>query len=342
MDTPAIKLSGLRKSFGAVEAVAGIDLEIADGEFFSMLGPSGSGKTTVLRMIAGFETPTAGTVALGGRDVTRLAPFERDVNTVFQDYALFPHMSVLENVEYGLKVRKVARKERRARALDALSSVRLEGFEARKPGAMSGGQRQRVALARALVNRPKVLLLDEPLGALDLKLREQMQVELKEIQRDVGITFVFVTHDQDEALTMSDRVAVFDDGRIAQVGTPEEVYEQPATPFVAGFVGTSNLLTGSVSEALVGKKGTYSIRPEKISLVADGGVPGTVAEVIYAGPVTRFVVDLDAGARVTVVEQNQRTSSAALTELRGKPVHLSWRSEHVIEIPSAKENIDAA
>lgn len=342
MDTPAIKLSGLRKSFGAVEAVAGIDLEIADGEFFSMLGPSGSGKTTVLRMIAGFEMPTAGTVALGGRDVTKLAPFERDVNTVFQDYALFPHMTVLENVEYGLKVRKVARKERRARAVDALSSVRLEGFEARKPSAMSGGQRQRVALARALVNRPKVLLLDEPLGALDLKLREQMQVELKEIQRDVGITFVFVTHDQHEALTMSDRVAVFDAGRIAQVGTPEEVYEQPATPFVAGFVGTSNLLSGSISEALIGKKGTYSLRPEKISLVADGGVPGTVAEVIYAGPVTRYVVDLDAGVRVTVVEQNQRTSSAALAELRGKPVHLSWQAQHVMEIPSAKENTDAA
>jgi putative spermidine/putrescine transport system ATP-binding protein len=331
MTTAAIELTGLRKSFGAVEAVAGIDLEIADGEFFSMLGPSGSGKTTVLRMIAGFELPTAGTVALSGRDVTRLAPFERDVNTVFQDYALFPHMTVLENVEYGLKVRKVGRKDRRARAVDALASVRLEGFESRKPSEMSGGQRQRVALARALVNRPKVLLLDEPLGALDLKLREQMQVELKQIQRDVGITFVFVTHDQDEALTMSDRVAVFDAGRIAQVGTPEQVYEQPATPFVAGFVGTSNL---------VGKRGTYSVRPEKISL-SETGIPGVVAEVIYAGPVTRYVVDLDAGARMTVVEQNQRTGTAALAELRGKPVHLTWLEEHVIEIPGAKENTDA-
>jgi putative spermidine/putrescine transport system ATP-binding protein len=342
MSTPAIRLTGLRKSFGLVEAVAGIDLSIADGEFFSLLGPSGSGKTTVLRMIAGFELPTAGTVELGGRDVTRLAPFERDVNTVFQDYALFPHMTVIENVEYGLKVRRVPRRERRSRAEEALSTVRLEGFGSRRPAAMSGGQRQRVALARALVNRPKVLLLDEPLGALDLKLREQMQVELKQIQRDVGITFVFVTHDQDEALTMSDRVAVFDAGRIAQVGTPSDVYESPATPFVAGFVGTSNLLTGSVAEALVGREGTFSIRPEKISL-AETGVPGTVAEVIYAGPVTRYVVDLDAGARVTVVEQNQRTGTAALAELRGKPVHLSWHADHVIEIPSdAKENADAA
>ncbi|GIE92552.1 ABC transporter ATP-binding protein [Paractinoplanes rishiriensis] len=340
MGTPAIKLTGLRKAFGAVEAVAGIDLAIADGEFFSLLGPSGSGKTTVLRMIAGFELPTAGTVELSGRDVTRLAPFERDVNTVFQDYALFPHMSVLENVEYGLKVRKVARRERRERALAALGSVRLDGFGDRRPGAMSGGQRQRVALARALVNRPRVLLLDEPLGALDLKLREQMQVELKQIQRDVGITFVFVTHDQGEALTMSDRVAVFDRGVICQVGTPEEVYERPATPFVAGFVGTSNLLTGAVAEELVGRAGTFSVRPEKIALTGDG-VPGRIAEVIYAGPVTRYVVDLDAGARMVVVEQNQRTGTAALAELRGKPVHLSWHDEHVIEIPS-REDSDAA
>jgi len=341
VSTPAIKLTAVRKSFGPVEAVAGIDLEIGDGEFFSMLGPSGSGKTTVLRMIAGFELPTAGTVELSGRDVTRLAPFERDVNTVFQDYALFPHMSVLENVEYGLKVRKVARRDRRSRALTALSTVRLEGFGDRKPAAMSGGQRQRVALARALVNRPKVLLLDEPLGALDLKLREQMQVELKEIQRDVGITFVFVTHDQDEALTMSDRVAVFDQGRICQVGTPEEVYEHPATPFVAGFVGTSNLLSGDVARQLVGRDGTFSVRPEKIA-IAEQGVPGTVAEVIYAGPVTRYVVDLDAGARMVVVEQNQRTGTAkALSELRGKPVHLSWQEQHVMEIPTKKENADA-
>jgi putative spermidine/putrescine transport system ATP-binding protein len=331
--TPAVRMTGLRKTFGAVEAVAGIDLEIADGEFFSMLGPSGSGKTTVLRMIAGFELPTAGTVELSGRDVTRLPPYERDVNTVFQDYALFPHMSVLDNVEYGLRVRKVPRRERRERAERALDSVRLAGFGARRPAAMSGGQRQRVALARALVNRPKVLLLDEPLGALDLKLREQMQVELKEIQRDVGITFVFVTHDQHEALTMSDRVAVFDHGRIAQVGTPEEVYERPATPFVAGFVGTSNLLTGAVAGQLIGRDGTFSVRPEKIEMGTEGA-PGTIAEVIYAGPVTRYVVDLDAGARMVVVEQNRRTGSAALSDLRGKPVRLAWHEQHVIEIPT--------
>ncbi|MCO8276551.1 ABC transporter ATP-binding protein [Actinoplanes sp. TRM 88003] len=327
MSTPAIRLSGLRKTFGPVEAVAGIDLEITDGEFFSMLGPSGSGKTTVLRMIAGFDRPTAGTVALGGRDVTRLPAYERDVNTVFQDYALFPHLSVIENVEYGLKVRKVPRRERRARAEQALEAVQLAGFGGRKPSAMSGGQRQRVALARALVNRPKVLLLDEPLGALDLKLREQMQVELKQIQRDVGITFVFVTHDQDEALTMSDRVAVFDAGRIAQVGTPEAVYEQPATPFVAGFVGTSNLLTGAAARSLTGRDGTFSVRPEKITIGAEGA-PGTVSEVIYAGPVTRFVVDLDAGARMVVVEQNRRTGKAQ----RGERVQLTWQQEHVIEI----------
>ena len=341
MTTAAIKLTGLRKSFGAVEAVAGVDLEIADGEFFSMLGPSGSGKTTVLRMIAGFERPTAGTVELSGRDVTTLAPYDRDVNTVFQDYALFPHLSVQENVEYALKVRKVGRKERRDRAAAALESVRLNDFGSRRPSEMSGGQRQRVALARALVNRPKVLLLDEPLGALDLKLRERMQVELKQIQRDVGITFVFVTHDQDEALTMSDRVAVFDAGRIAQIGTPEEVYERPATSFVAGFVGTSNLLTGAVARAVLGRDGAFAVRPEKISIDEAGGVPGTVTEVIYAGPVTRYVVDLDAGARMVVAELNRR-SGATSAQLRGKQVRLSWDAQHVIEIPTVKENADAA
>ncbi|MCW2882121.1 MAG: spermidine/putrescine transporter ATP-binding protein [Sphaerisporangium sp.] len=339
----AVRLRGLRKSFGAVEAVAGVDLDIADGEFFAMLGPSGSGKTTVLRMIAGFESPTAGTVELGGRDVTGLAPFERDVNTVFQDYALFPHMSVLENVEYGLRVKKVGRAERRGRAVEALRSVRLPGFEKRRPAQLSGGQRQRVALARALVNRPRVLLLDEPLGALDLKLREEMQVELKEIQRRAGITFLFVTHDQGEALTMSDRIAVFDQGRVEQVGTPAEVYERPSTPFVAGFVGTSNLISGEAARTVLGKDGTFSVRPEKLRLLLDMEAPvgdgdhsatGTVAEVVYAGAATRFVVDLDAGGRLIVLQQNLDVSSMDVTALRGGRVRLAWNRRHEFAIAS--------
>jgi putative spermidine/putrescine transport system ATP-binding protein len=337
-DGPAIALRGLRKNFGDVEAVAGVDLEINDGEFFAMLGPSGSGKTTVLRMIAGFELPTDGTVLLGGTDVTRAAPFERDVNTVFQDYALFPHLDVRRNVEYGLRVRGVPKAERRARAEEALRAVRLEGLGGRRPSALSGGQRQRVALARALVNRPKVLLLDEPLGALDLKLREEMQIELKAIQREVGITFVFVTHDQGEALTLSDRVAVFNRGRIEQVGTPAEIYERPATPFVAGFVGTSNLLTGAAARKLVGADGTYAIRPEKIRLSSVDVPPaagatvadGTLAEVVYAGPATRYVVDLDDGPRVVVLEQNREYPA----DLRGGPVRLTWSPAHVVSIPS--------
>ena len=244
-----------------VAAVDGVDLEIADGEFFSMLGPSGSGKTTTLRMIAGFELPTEGRVWLHGVDVTRKPPFERDVNTVFQDYALFPHMSVGDNVAYGLTVRKVPRAERERRVGEALAMVRLAGYEGRKPSQLSGGQRQRVALARALVNRPRVLLLDEPLGALDLKLREEMQLELKAIQQEVGITFIYVTHDQEEALTMSDRLAVFNRGRIEQMGTPAELYERPSTAFVAGFVGTSNLLRGAAAVALVGTEGLFTVRP---------------------------------------------------------------------------------
>ncbi|GAB3165610.1 ABC transporter ATP-binding protein [Microbispora hainanensis] len=349
MPDQAVSLRGLRKNFGPVEAVAGIDLDVADGEFFAMLGPSGSGKTTVLRMIAGFESPTAGTVELGGRDVTRLAPFERDVNTVFQDYALFPHMSVLDNVEYGLRVKKVPRAERRERALAALRSVRLEGFEKRRPAQLSGGQRQRVALARALVNRPRVLLLDEPLGALDLKLREEMQVELKAIQREVGITFLFVTHDQEEALTMSDRIAVFNQGRIEQIGTPAEVYERPATAFVASFVGTSNLVSGEAARAVLGREGTFSVRPEKLRVVLGEEPPapdeheaaGVIREVVYAGPATRFVVDLDAGGRLIALQQNLQASSMDVTGLRGARVRLVWNRRHEFPVDTPAEPVAA-
>lgn len=292
---PAISLRGLTKSFGSVSAVDHLDLDIASGEFFSMLGPSGSGKTTVLRMIAGFELPSSGTVSLNGRDVTELAPFDRDVNTVFQDYALFGHMSVFENVEYGLKVRKLAKDVRKAKVLEALDTVRLADFADRRPAQLSGGQRQRIALARAVVVEPKVLLLDEPLGALDLKLREQMQIELKQLQRDLAITFVFVTHDQEEALTLSDRIAVFNNGKIEQLGTPQELYEKPKSEFVAGFVGTSNIFSEKDSQTLFGKKGKFALRPEKVEVSERkkaGSVQGVVAEVIYLGSFTRLIVDV--------------------------------------------------
>jgi putative spermidine/putrescine transport system ATP-binding protein len=338
--TDAVSLRRLTRRFGDITAVDGIDLDIRDGEFFSMLGPSGSGKTTVLRLIAGFETPDSGTVSLDGVDVSRLAPFERDVNTVFQDYALFPNMNVRDNVAYGLRVRGVAKARRRQLADEALGRVRLDSHGDRRPTQLSGGQRQRVALARALVIGPRVLLLDEPLGALDLKLREQMQVELKGLQRDVGITFVFVTHDQDEALTMSDRIAVFNAGRIEQVGTPSEVYEHPASEFVAGFVGTGNLIKGDAAKRLLGRSGTFSVRPEKIRIdpgaaVAPGGmqsVTGTIAEVVYAGAATRFVVDIHAGATLVALRQNMKTSSTDLLDLRDTLVRLSWDPRHCIEI----------
>jgi len=339
----AISLRGLSKHFGDVRAVDDLDLDIADGEFFSMLGPSGSGKTTVLRLVAGFEEPTSGTILLGGEDVTTRPPFARDVNTVFQDYAIFPHLSVLENVEYGLRVKKVPRAERRRRAEEALGSVRLAEYAGRRPHQLSGGQRQRVALARALVNRPKVLLLDEPLGALDLKLRREMQIELKQIQRDVGITFVFVTHDQEEALTMSDRVAVFDNGRIEQLATPVELYERPASAFVAGFVGTSNVITGAPARELLGRDGTFVVRPEKIRMTAadaagpasaDGVVlaPGVVREVAYLGALTNTVVELDAGPTVTVSHPNTDTSIDAALERRDQRVVLSWRRDHLVSL----------
>ena len=327
-------------SSGLITAVAGINLDVRDGEFFSMLGPSGSGKTTTLRMIAGFELPTEGRILLQGVDVTNVPPFDRDVNTVFQDYALFPHMTVADNVGYGLVVRKVPRLERAERVRDALRMVRLEGYEGRKPSQLSGGQRQRVALARALVNRPRVLLLDEPLGALDLKLREVMQIELKGIQQQVGITFIYVTHDQEEALTMSDRLAVFNNGRIEQVGAPAEVYEHPATRFVAGFVGTSNLLRDEVAERILGTRGTFTIRPEKIHLAAvdapvapdEASAAGVIRNVVYLGPDTRYIVTLDAGAELVVTQQNLATTSTEALAQQGKAVRLMWKRQHQLPI----------
>ena len=338
----AVSLANLSKHYGDVTAVDGIDLRIHKGEFFSLLGPSGSGKTTTLRMIARFELPTSGRILLDGQDVSRLPPYERDVNTVFQDYALFPHMTVGDNVAYGLMIRKVSRDERRQRAQEALRMVQLEGYEARKPGQLSGGQRQRVALARALVNRPSVLLLDEPLGALDLKLRQQMQIELKSIQQDVGITFIYVTHDQDEALAMSDRMAIFNLGRIEQVGPPAEVYEAPATAFVAGFVGTSNILGGAAAEAILGTAGTFTVRPEKIHLegadatVPDGSVAadGRVHDVVYLGSDTRYHVELDAGGVLEVIKQNVATSSTEALALKDSRVRLVWERRHVLPISS--------
>jgi putative spermidine/putrescine transport system ATP-binding protein len=335
--TPDVRLVDLARRFADVVAVDAVCLDIARGEFFTMLGPSGSGKTTTLRLIAGFEQPDAGRVELAGTDVTARPPYARDVNTVFQDYALFPHMTVAENVEYGLRVTGVARADRARRREEALQMVRLPEYGDRRPGELSGGQRQRVALARAIVNRPRVLLLDEPLGALDLKLREQMQVELKSIQGEVGITFVYVTHDQDEALTMSDRIAVFNEGRVEQVGGPAEVYEGPANDFVAGFVGTSNLLERE------GKR--ITVRPEKVKLLAPGELDdglqtekGRIRDVAYAGMVTRYLVELDAGGELQVVRQNFETSSAEALEQRGREVTVGWRPEHTVAV-SADPNV---
>jgi putative spermidine/putrescine transport system ATP-binding protein len=335
-DQVAVRLEGVRKRFGDVVAVDGVDLDVYQGEFFSILGPSGSGKTTCLRMIAGFEPPTTGRVVLAGKDVTRLAPYERDVNTVFQDYALFPHMSVGQNVEYGLKVKGVPQEERRVRVADALRMVRLEGFHRRKPSQLSGGQRQRVALARALINQPSVLLLDEPLGALDLKLRQEMQIELKAIQQRVGLTFIYVTHDQEEALTMSDRLAVMSSGRVEQVGTPADVYERPATSFVAGFVGVSNTISGDSARAVTGSPATITVRPEKIRMLDpseeprpnEASITGNVRDVVYLGAHTRFVVDLDQGGQLVVLRQNLTQSSMEALEIRGRPVRLAWDRQH--------------
>ncbi|GIK40160.1 MAG: ABC transporter ATP-binding protein [Chloroflexota bacterium] len=334
--TPAVRFSGVSRHFGEVKAVDQVDLDILDGEFFTMLGPSGSGKTTCLRLIAGFERPDTGHIDLYGQDVSALPPYERDVNTVFQDYALFPHMTVGQNVGYGLMIKKVSKPEREKRVRDMLELVRLGGLENRKPGQLSGGQRQRVALARALVNHPRVLLLDEPLGALDLKLRQQMQIELKMIQQQVGITFVYVTHDQEEALTMSDRLAVFNQGKIEQIGSPAEIYEHPDTPFVAGFVGVSNLVSGEVARAITGSPETFSVRPEKIHLGdPDAPVPGEmygadgrIREVVYLGLYTRYIVELERGGELTVVEQNLHTTSMEALAARGRRVRLTWYQRH--------------
>jgi putative spermidine/putrescine transport system ATP-binding protein len=328
---PDVRLVGLRKTYGDVVAVDHADFEIAPGEFFTMLGPSGSGKTTTLRLIAGFERPDEGRIELGGLDVTRRPPFTRDVNTVFQDYALFPHMSVAENVGYGLRVRRVPKRDRRRQVEEALEMVRLAGYGDRKPVQLSGGQRQRVALARSIVNRPRVLLLDEPLGALDLKLRQEMQLFLKTLQTELEITFLYVTHDQEEALTMSDRVAVFNAGRIEQIGTPADVYERPATEFVAGFIGVSNVLERH------GRK--FTVRPEKIRMLEDGegGETGRIRDVVYVGMFTRYIVELDSGGELSVVEQNLETSSQEALESKGRRVRLEWRPEHTFDIGTGGE-----
>lgn len=332
-----VTLRGITKRFGGHAAVNGVDLSVAKGEFFTMLGPSGSGKTTLLRLIAGFEIPDAGTIALQGHDVTGLPPYRRGVNTVFQDYALFPHFNVEENVAYGLRVRRVARAERSERVASVLSMVRMTEFAGRRPAQLSGGQRQRVALARAIVNEPEVLLLDEPLGALDLKLRQEMQVELKRIQRQVGITFIYVTHDQEEALTMSDRLAVFKDGRVEQVGPPAEVYERPATEFVAGFVGTSNVIETPEGRAV--------LRPEKIEIgpgalpVGRTGAHGRIIDVAYLGMITRFTVELDDGRTMTAVRQNRSAGASDDDLLPNSGVAITWDLADAVPlaVPSATE-----
>ena len=331
---PAVRFHAVTRSFGTVRAVDELSFAIADGEFFSLLGPSGSGKTTCLRLIAGFEQPDGGRIEIHGVDVAGIPPFQRDVNTVFQDYALFPHMTVGENVEYGLMVRKVAPTQRRKRSEEMLAMIQLEGMRERKPAQLSGGQRQRVALARALINHPRVLLLDEPLGALDLKLREQMQVELKTLQQRVGITFVYVTHDQGEALSMSDRVAVFNNGRIEQIDTPTGIYEHPSTAFVASFVGVSNVFDGEAAHRLTGASGAFAIRPEKVRLLDGNTAPplgwnvmhGTVASSTYLGAATRYVVALDAGVDMAVVQQNgdDRGCGPGL----GARVAVAWHARH--------------
>ena len=346
----AVSVEGVTKQFGDFTAVKGLDIEIHEGEFFSMLGPSGSGKTTVLRMIAGFENVTEGKILLHGEDVTAAAPFDREVNTVFQDYALFPHLTIAENVAYGLRVRGVSKSERNRLVADALDQVQLSSVASRLPSQLSGGQRQRIALARALILRPKVLLLDEPLGALDKQLREQMQIELKQIQREVGITFVFVTHDQEEALTLSDRVAVFNNGKIEQVGTPREVYEFPETEFVARFLGITNIIASEASQRYFGSSELHSLRPERVEL-ADPAAPldadtvalgGTIAEIVYAGAHTRYLVDAEDGTRYIAENQNRHTPRTEAGLLRGDTVSLRFLRAHATPIPDTQPAAAAA
>ncbi|MCA3562520.1 MAG: ABC transporter ATP-binding protein [Aestuariivirga sp.] len=333
----AVSFQHVSRHFGQVKAVDDVSLDIARGEFFAMLGPSGSGKTTCLRLIAGFEQPTSGHIEIFGETAEGLPPYKRNVNTVFQDYALFPHMTVGENVAYGLMIKGVSRPEREAKALDALAMVKLRGFEQRRPSQLSGGQRQRVALARALVNQPKVLLLDEPLGALDLKLREQMQEELKALQKQLGITFVFVTHDQGEALSMANRVAIFNDGRIVQAGSPADVYERPRSRFVADFVGSSNVLPPDFAAAHGGTRAWTSLRPEKIRIVSPDealpsgqfGIMGRVASVNYQGAMTRVAVDAN-GTRIAAA------LPAGLTAIQeGETVTLAWSADNLVAMDAA-------
>ena len=331
-----VSLTGVSKRFGEFTAVEELNLDVQPGEFLSMLGPSGSGKTTVLRMIAGFENVTSGSIQLSGVDVTAVPPHARQVNTVFQDYALFPHLTIAENVGYGLRVAGVSRAERASQVGVALEQVRLSAVADRLPHQLSGGQRQRIALARALILRPQVLLLDEPLGALDKQLREEMQIELKQIQREVGITFIFVTHDQEEALTLSDRVAVFNNGRVEQVGTAREVYEFPATEFVAKFLGLSNLIPADLSRDGV----QSSVRPERVRLLeADAAatagtisLQGSVAETVYTGPTTRFLVDTESGVRVIAERANDHHPSAESAFARGDRVRVEWTKDHASRI----------
>jgi putative spermidine/putrescine transport system ATP-binding protein len=333
--TTAVQFTEVSRHYGEVKAVDRVSIEIRDGEFFSMLGPSGSGKTTCLRLIAGFEQPSSGSIRIHGQEAAGLPPYERDVNTVFQDYALFPHMNVRDNVAYGLKVKGVAKAERLARADEALGMVALPGYGERKPAQLSGGQRQRVALARALINRPRVLLLDEPLGALDLKLREQMQVELKKLQRQLGITFIFVTHDQGEALSMSDRVAVFNKGRIEQVDSPQNLYRKPTTRFVAEFVGTANVLHGDLAQRLTGTAGAFSLRPEHVRFgSASNGelqVSGTVLDVQYLGANSRYELNLEGGGRLAVSLPNGEEPDVARPQ-PGQQVQVCWARSAMVAL----------